>query len=99
VKFRNEQAFTDAVIDLATMYGWFVHHDRGRMKSHIQGHVGFPDLVLVRRGQILFRELKMPNGKTTPEQEGWLNQLAGKVWRPADWDKIIDTLAGRGKPW
>lgn len=48
-----ESAFVDHVIDVASRFGWLVHHDRpartrdGRWRTAIQGHAGFPDLVLV----------------------------------------------------
>lgn len=111
MKFVSEEAFTDAVIDLAKMSGWLVHHDRGRMKAHIQGHAGFPDLVLVHpyrdafsrpfRGRVIFAELKMPAKNLEEHQHEWIRALCMaqpldvEVWRPDDWDKIVETLTGR----
>lgn len=50
---------------------------------------GFPDLVLVGRAGVLYRELKRQTGRTTPAQDEWLAALQGAgqdaaVWRPAD---------------
>jgi len=50
---------------------------------------GFPDLVIVGPGGVLWRELKRESGRVSPHQEAWLADLkrAGQdagVWRPAD---------------
>lgn len=78
MNFRNEEAFTDAVVDVARMAGWLVHHDRGKMLQHIQGDPGFPDLVLLdRRGQrLIFAELKMKSGVVSREQAEWMKRLS-----------------------
>lgn len=109
MKFASEEAFTNAVIDLARMAGWLVHHDRGRMKAHIQGNAGFPDLVMVHPyrgirpflGRMIFAELKMPTKNLEADQYAWFRALSMaqpldvEVWRPDDWDKIVETLTGR----
>lgn len=94
----SERDFLGQVIDLARLCGWLVHHQRPARtaqgwRSAVQGHKGFPDLVLVRGPYVLFVELKTDSGKTTPEQEDWLARLkaAGAwacVWRPGDWQTI-----------
>ena len=110
MKFRNERAFTDAVIDLAKMNGWRVMHMRGNTARLIQGHAGFPDLVLVRPPHLIFAELKVGRNVPTPEQQEWLDALtdcevepygmpgpsAGVyAWRPEQWDAIVKVLGGR----
>lgn len=50
---------------------------------------GFPDLLIVTRFRIMFRELKKELGKLTPEQEEWRDRLIQSggdydVWRPSD---------------
>ena len=56
----NEAALQNAVIELAKLYGWKVHHTRpaqmpsGKWATPIQGHAGFPDLVLVRPPDTIF---------------------------------------------
>jgi VRR-NUC domain-containing protein len=77
---RTEGQLLDATIDLATRCRWAVHHDRPARTAHgwrtaIQGHAGFPDLVLARAGLVLFRELKGPRGRLSSEQRDWAKQL------------------------
>ena len=83
---RTEQQLLDATVDLATHCGWAVHHDRPARRAGagwhtaIQGHAGFPDLVLARRGVVLFRELKGRDkhgrmGRLSSEQRDWGRQL------------------------
>lgn len=94
MKFANELAFTAAVIDLAKMGGWIVHHDREKQK--VQGHAGFPDLCMARRGQTIFVELKMPRGIVSEEQLVWARNIGGQffLWHPDDWDEIVRELIG-----
>ena len=48
----KEREFQDQVIAMAILYGWKVHHVRpgmtrnGAWMTHVQGHTGFPDLVM-----------------------------------------------------
>jgi hypothetical protein len=90
---RTEQELLDATIDLATRTRWAVHHDRparragNRWQTAIQGHAGFPDLVLARHGVVLFRELKGYDkngrmGRLSSEQRDWAKQLQPE-WAPA----------------
>lgn len=85
---RTEQQLLDAVIDLATLSGWMCHHDLparrldGRVVTSIQGHAGFPDLVLCRRGVLLLREVKGFDsrgrlGVLSTEQREWRGQILG----------------------
>lgn len=100
----KEREFQDKVIAFAILTGWKVHHDRpamtpsGRYMTHIQGHTGFPDLVLAHstRG-IIYAELKADKGRCAPDQIDWLRTLdkAGGecyVWRPSDWPFIETRL-------
>lgn len=78
---RTEQELLDATIDLATHCRWSVHHDRparragAKWATAIQGHAGFPDIVLARSGVVLFRELKSDKGRLSSEQRDWARQL------------------------
>lgn len=89
---RTEQELLDATIQLATLQRWAVHHDLparragARWRTSIQGHAGFPDLVLARGGVVLFRELKGYDsrgrmGRLSSEQRDWGHQL-DPAWMP-----------------
>lgn len=100
----SEKALQSAVIELAHWYGWKVHHTRntqlpsGRWATPISGDNGFPDLVLVRAGELIFVELKSAIGRTSQAQDEWLNllQTAGQevhIWRPRDITTIKERLS------
>jgi hypothetical protein len=79
---RNEPELLAQTIDLAKLNRWAVMHQRPALtragwRTAIQGHIGFPDLVLARGGTVLFRELKSARGRLTPEQLDWARQLSG----------------------
>jgi len=51
---------------------------------------GFPDLVIVGRGGVIFAELKSAKGRLSHEQQEWIGDLhmASQrvvVWRPEHW--------------
>ena len=101
MNFRNERAFTDAVVDLFKAYGWRVMHMRGNTDKLILGHPGYPDVTAAMSGRVLFAELKMPKGKMTEEQYAWIAVLGGSdetqvhIWRPEDWNYIVTVASGR----
>lgn len=68
---------------------------------------GFPDLVIVGPGGVLYRELKSETGRLSIAQTCWSQGLreAGvnwSVWRPADWPHRVkaelDALTARLTP-
>lgn len=76
----READLQDAIVEAAMMLGWKVMHTRPARtgkgwRTPLQGHRGFPDLVLLRPPRLIFAELKSLSGKLTPEQEGWLDAL------------------------
>lgn len=96
------EAMTEAdllgvVLETAALFSWRSAHFRPAMTSHgwrtaVSGDgKGFPDLVLVGHGSILFRELKSERrGRLSVEQEAWRDCLLANgadwsVWRPSDW--------------
>ena len=90
----SEEAFQQAVIDLAKSRLWRVYHTRDSRKSA----KGFPDLVMVRGGRIIVAELKRSEKEQpTADQATWLEEF-GKtaaetfLWRPADWPEIEEAL-------
>ena len=92
----SEKALLSGVMKLARLKGWLAYHTHDSRHSPS----GFPDLVLVRDGQIVFVELKTRKGSLSPSQSQWIDALrkcAGAVqtyvWRPADWkDGAIDEV-------
>lgn len=111
----SEAAFQKAVIELAETLGWRTFHVHDSRKALRGGRLvgdrraaGFPDLVLTRRGRLLFLELKSEKGRLRAAQAEWLADLqeveqdaAGRVvvrvLRPSDWDsgEIARLLARR----
>ena len=101
----SERELQSAVIEMAKLLGWRIMHQRpGRTlegwRTAIEGHPGWPDLVLLRPPRLLFVELKSKRGRIDFEQGTWLNALetiAGVetyLWRPANWElgEIEETL-------
>lgn len=104
----TEQEWQTQVLDLAHLYRWMAHHTRpalnrrGQWATPIQGHPGFPDLVLCRGSRVLFVELKSERGLLTADQMAWRDRLltAGmdwRCWRPKHWPEVQATLAP--SPW
>jgi len=61
------------------------------------GDRGFPDLVLVRGDQVLYRELKVGRNTLSEHQEAWRDRLlaAGAdwaLWRDHQYDDILEML-------
>jgi len=97
---ETEAQFQHAVIELAQTLGWRVAHFRPARTSHgwrtpVQGDPGFPDLVMVRAGKIVFAELKSERGKLSADQQAWIDATGGYLWRPSDWRQIVAVLHGR----
>lgn len=91
----TEKQFLQLVKDAARLRGWRVYHTFDSRRSD----PGFPDLVLLRKGQLLFLELKRTKGKVRPEQQGWIDELNGVISvkaliaRPEDWEELHTRLA------
>lgn len=100
---RTERDWQNFVIARALNNGWTYYHapdnkpDRnGRIQNIVKG---FPDLVLVKDGRLVFAELKKELGRVTPEQTEWLAQLAATgaetyIWRPSQWREVDAYLEG-----
>lgn len=104
IKRLTEESFLRQILLLARIKGWRSAHFRPARTAHgwrtpVSGDgKGFPDLVLVKGKKLLFVELKLDRGKTSPEQEQWLRSLAAAgvkvaVWRPRDWNIIVEALS------
>lgn len=98
----SEAAFQTQIVNLAKTYQWMVYFTYDSRRSP----PGFPDLILVRDGEIVFAELKTESGRVRPDQKVWiaaLSVVAGAcasvdvyLWRPSDFDRINNRLA-RGR--
>lgn len=91
----SENDLLAAVLDLARLHHVRTAHFRPAKtalgwRTAVSGDgAGFPDLVLVGRSGVLFRELKSATGTLGPDQLDWVDALqnAGAsiaVWRPVD---------------
>ena len=91
----TENGLKQVVLRLAYQNGWAVYHvPQSTMKNG--GGRGYPDLTLARDKEVLWLELKAQDGKTSPDQEGWLAALpAAHVIRPKDWEsgRVHELLA------
>ena len=89
----TEKQFQSLIVQFAKMRGWLVYHTYDSRRSE----PGFPDLVLVRRKRVLFRELKTDKGRVTPAQKTWAASLEKaesdyKLWRPSMMTEIYKEL-------
>lgn len=85
---------TNLVVGLAKTYGWRTYRQRQGKAGWALGS-GFPDLLMVRGGRLIFAELKREDKWLETAQEEWYVDLsavalAGNtvevyVWRPSDW--------------
>lgn len=90
-----ERDFQKQIIELAQLCGWLAYSIPDSRRATCKG---FPDLVLLhpQAHRCLARELKV-NGRLSHEQEVWLNGLTlcgidADVWRPSDWQRIVQVL-------
>jgi hypothetical protein len=97
----SEDDLLKCVIDMAHTFGWLVAHFRPAKtekgwRTAVQGDVGFYDLVIARKGDVAFIELKSEKGKLTEGQKEWIEGMrpCGAprhcdylvfVFRPSDW--------------
>lgn len=99
----TEAACQQTIIEAATLAGWRVHAERPARTANgwatpIQGHPGWPDLILVRAGRCLAIELKRRPRQPDPDQTIWLDLLRGAgidarlVWVPEQMHELIDEL-------
>ena len=96
-----EEKFQADIKKWAEANGWLYYHTHRSDRSP----KGFPDVVMVRGGRIIFAELKAGKNKATTEQLKWLDEL-GKaevlgsnvsvyLWYPFDWPYIENLLRRR----
>lgn len=104
----SEADCQDTIVAAAKAAGWRVHAARpaasrtGRWSTPIQGHAGFPDLILVHRTRgLVVVELKRRPNSVEPDQREWLVQLraAGLQvcvwWVPEQLSDALDFITGK----
>lgn len=98
----TEKDWQGQVEQLAARLNWRFYHTHNSRHSGS----GFPDLVLVRRGRLIFAELKTDAkaSKVTDAQAAWLTELKIVqdlaplkslevfVWRPSQLNEVLEAL-------
>jgi len=85
----TERELKETVKRLARLQGWRVRDEpQAQNFRAVKGEsTGYPDLVLVRDGQVMWWELKTDSGAQTAEQYAWSLILpAYHLIRPKDLD-------------
>lgn len=93
-----EEAFQNKILALCRWLKLRTYHTYDSRRST----PGFPDLVIVGKGGVIFAELKSANGKVSLNQQAWWEDLtkAGAeayIWWPEDWEiiqKVLKRVAG-----
>lgn len=94
----SEAELSGLVSELARLGGWTCRYHTLRSKGSASG---FPDWVFVKGERLLFVELKSETGLLSMKQLDWLEGLRAvpgvevHVWRPSDYDAIVETLTGK----
>lgn len=92
---RPESDFRQQLADTAISLNWLVYWTWQSKHSP----AGYPDMMLVRAGRLIFAELKSEVGTLSRSQCVWLDALRQVpvievfVWRPSDWDVIGKVLS------
>jgi len=97
-KAMREKELSQLIFDAARKLGWLVaRYPTWRPTGTV---AGFPDLVLLRNGRLIFAELKSEKGEPIPAQQEWLDALREVatvyVWKPRNWlsGEIAEILGG-----
>ncbi len=97
----TEKEFLGQIVTFARALGYMVYHTHDSRRSE----PGFPDLVMASKkwGKIIYAEIKTSTGKITAAQDEWIRTLvhAGAevyVWRPRNWNDIIEALGDKPAP-
>lgn len=93
-RLMSEKQWQALVLSFAAAHGWWAYHPFDSRRSSS----GWPDLTLVRGGELVFMELKKHNGKVSDDQARVITMLeeAGQevhVCRPQDEAAVFERLA------
>jgi hypothetical protein len=98
------------ILEAAQIGGWRRHGERPAQskkgwRTPIKGEAGWPDLILVKTGNMLAVELKRHPNEVEPEQLAWLRALDRVpgvlglvVWVPEDMDYFNTALCAFFEP-
>jgi Holliday junction resolvase-like predicted endonuclease len=75
--------------DYLRLKGWLVY----RMQQGLGAHRGFPDLVAVKAGQVLFVEVKTRTGRLSQHQEAFRDEIEGQGLRYIVVRSVEDIIA------
>jgi hypothetical protein len=90
----SERDWRAQVVRWAIRGGWLVYFTW--RSDHSPS--GFPDMVLLKGGRLVFAELKAEAGRLSKQQEAWLRALEACdgidvfVWRPHDEERVRSVL-------
>jgi len=95
-----EKDFQERVCHLARLYHWRIYSIPDSRRVSL---AGYPDLTMwnVEQKRLIFAELKREKGKVSESQKVVLSELVQLphcevyVWRPSDWDSIIEIMKGK----
>jgi hypothetical protein len=95
-----EKDFQERVCHLARLYHWRIYSIPDSRRVSL---AGYPDLTMwnVEQNRLIFAELKREKGKVSESQKVVLSELVQiphcevYVWRPSDWDSIIEIMKGK----
>ena len=94
---HDDKAFQALVSATAREHGWLVKNNILDLYSD-ESDPGFPDLVMVKEGKLMFVELRSDKEKFTAEEHEWLKALSThqrscgstfvQIWPISEWDRI-----------
>ena len=94
-----ERDFQQRVTHIAKLYHWSCYSIVDSRRASL---AGYPDLTMwnVQQGRLIFAELKREKGVLSVAQKQVLAELGTLgvevyVWRPSDFDDIVDLLKGK----
>ena len=95
-RMASEEELLIYVTGLLRVHHWHWNHSRDSRRSN----PGLPDLICVRKGRIIFAELKREvGGKVSHAQQSWFYELGLNhcvevyLWKPSDMAEIARILA------
>jgi len=95
-----EKDFQERVCHIARLYGWRIYSIPDSRRVSL---AGYPDLTMwnVEQKRFIWAELKREKGRLSESQKVVLAELETLevaevyVWRPSDFDRIIELLKGK----